>query len=160
MRSSCSLRILFAALYLIGISSLVPAASAADYNSGVTVKILKKTGQTSNGQKIAYPQTDKAEVTVMSVELAPGAETGWHMHPLPVYAYVVSGNLSVELEDGSQLSFGAGDAIIEVVRALHNGKNRGTEPVKLAVFYLGAEGTPNVIKPQTPQKAGVIPPKK
>lgn len=148
MKTSCSLRIQFAALCLIGISSITPAAFGADYNSGVTVKILKKTTQTSNGQKISYPLTDRAEVTVMSVELAPGAETGWHTHPLPVYAYVVSGNLSVELEDGRQLSFGAGEAIIEVVKALHNGKNRGTEPIKLVVFYLGVEGIPNVIRPQ------------
>jgi len=42
--------------------------------------------------------------------------------------------------------------IIEVVNTVHNGKNMGTEPVKLAVFYLGAEGTPNVIKHKSLEK--------
>lgn len=83
----------------------------------------------------------------MTVELLPGSETGWHKHPVPVYAYVISGKLTVEIEGGKQLSFDAGEAIIEVVNTLHNGKNIGNEPVKLAVFYLGDEGTPNVIKP-------------
>jgi len=82
----------------------------------------------------------------MTVDLAPGAETGWHKHPVPVYAYVVSGNLSVDLEGDKHLSFPAGEAVIEVVNALHNGKNTGAVPVKLIVFYLGVEGTPNVIK--------------
>lgn len=65
---------------------------------------------------------------------------------MPVYAYVVSGHLTVEIEGGKILSFAPGEAIIEVVNTLHNGQNRGDEPVKLAVFYLGAEGTPNVIR--------------
>jgi len=125
---------------------IAPAAFAADYSSGVLAKVLLKTSVTGNGQKIAYPLTDNAEVTAMTVELAPGSETGWHKHPIPVYAYVISGRLSVELEDGSLLSFGAGEAVIEVVDTLHDGRNMGTEPVKLAVFYLGAKGTPNVIK--------------
>ena len=130
----------------LALTLITPAAFAADYSSGVTAQVLEKTSLTGNGQKIAYPLTDKAEVTAMTVALAPGSETGWHKHPIPVYAYVVSGKLSVELEDGKLLSFGAGEAIIEVVDTLHNGRNTGTEPVKLAVFYLGAKGTPNVIR--------------
>jgi len=125
---------------------LVSSAFAADYSSGVTAKVLSKTSVTGNGQKITYPVTDKAEVTAMTVDLAPGAETGWHKHPIPVYAYVVSGSLSVELEDGKILSFGAGEAVFEVVNTFHNGRNSGTVPVKLAVFYLGSEGAPNVVR--------------
>ena len=136
-----------ACLCLIGLFLVVSPASAADYDTGVAVKVLKKTRVTGNGRKISYPRTDKAEVTALVVDLAPGAETGWHQHPVPVYAYVVTGRLSVELKGGKTVSFGAGEAVIEVVDTLHNGKNIGTEPVKLAVFYLGTEGTPNVIKP-------------
>jgi len=137
------------ALYLGLLALLLLAAPAltAEYNSGVTAKVLKKTSVTGNNEKITYPVTDKAEVTAMTVDLAPGAETGWHKHPAPVYAYVVAGELSVELEDGSRLSFASGDAIIEVVNTWHNGKNSGQAPVQLAVFYLGVEGTANVIKP-------------
>ena len=134
------------ALALLGFFLLIPLACAADYNPGVSATVLQKTTVTSNGEKITYPQTDQAEVTAMTVDLAPGAETGWHQHPVPVYAYVVAGKLSVELADGKVLNFRAGDAIIEVVNTPHNGKNSGTEPVRLAVFYLGSEGKANVIK--------------
>ena len=135
-----------ACLCLIGLLCIVQPAVTADYNAGVAAKVLLKSSLTGNGQKISYPVTDRAEVTAMTVDLAPGAETGWHKHPFPVYAYVVSGALSVELEDGTVLSFTAGDAIIEVVNTMHNGKNRGNVAVKLAVFYLGVEGVPNVIR--------------
>ena len=134
--------VMLVGLFLI----IVQPAIAADYSSAVTSKVLSKTAVTGNGQKISYPLTDRAEVTAMTVDLAPGSETGWHKHPVPVYAYVVSGSLSVELEDGKLLSFSAGEAIIEVVNTMHNGRNSGTVPVKLAVFYLGAEGIPNVVR--------------
>lgn len=136
----------------LGLVLLLSPVFAADYSSGVSAKILKQTSVTGNGQKIAYPLTDHAEVTAMTVDLAPGAETGWHQHPVPVYAYVVAGNLTVELADGTLFSFHAGEAIIEVVNTLHNGKNSGTEPVRLAVFYLGSAGQPNVIKAGEPQR--------
>jgi len=124
----------------------LPAASA-DYQSGVSATVLKKTSVAGNGQHIAYPVTDKPEVTAMTVDLAPGAETGWHSHPIPVYAYVVTGTLDVEVAGGQVITYRPGDAIIEVVNTLHNGRNRGSEPVKLAVFYTGIEGSPNVVKP-------------
>lgn len=115
------------------------------YNSGVTADILTQTMVTANGQKISYPATDKAEVTAMLVELAPGMKTGWHKHPVPVYAYLLSGELMVELEGGKNIHYKTGDAIIEVVNTLHNGVNSGTVPARLVVFYTGIQGQPNVI---------------
>ncbi|WP_051553553.1 cupin domain-containing protein [Desulfobulbus elongatus] len=134
----------------LALGLLAGSAWSDGYQAGVTAKVLCKTTVTGNGQPIAYPQTDKAEVTAMTVELAPGASTGWHAHPVPVYAYVVSGTLSVELEDGTSRTFGPDEAVIEVVNTLHNGSNRGAEPVKLAVFYLGVAGMPNVVTPAQP----------
>lgn len=135
---------------LICIASLPWPAWSADYKDGVSATILKKSSVTGNGQKIVYPVTDKAEVTAIRVELAEGAETGWHSHPVPVYAYVLNGELDVELDGGQVVSYRAGDAIIEVLNTLHNGRNRGPDTVRLAVFYTGIEGAPNVVKPARP----------
>ncbi|MEA5115445.1 MAG: cupin domain-containing protein [Geobacteraceae bacterium] len=126
---------------------------AADYKNGVSATVLKKSLVTDNGRKIAYPVTDRAEVTAVTVDLAVGAETGWHSHPIPVYAYVVSGVLTVELENGRATTYQEGDAIFEVVNTLHNGRNLGKVPVRLAVFYTGIEGAPNVVKPASPHPA-------
>lgn len=123
---------------------------AAQYDAGVQGKVILQTETTSGGDPIAYLKTDKPKITVMTVEIAPGSKTGWHSHPMPVYAYVISGQLSVEIEGGKTAEFKEGDAIIEVVNTRHNGSNKGSVPVKLVVFYVGGEGIPNVIKSDKP----------
>ena len=121
-------------------------APLASYGTGVAARMLTRATVTANGQKISYPVTDKAEVTALVVEVAPGAETGWHRHKIPVYAYMLSGELEVELEDGKRFTYKAGDVIIEVVNVHHNGRNRGTVPASLIAFYTGIQGEPNVIR--------------
>ncbi len=118
----------------------------AGYNSGVTSKLLAKTTVTANGQKIAYPVTDKAEVTAMVVDIAPGAETGWHKHAVPVYAYMLSGAIEATIEGGKTIIYSAGDPIIEVVNTFHNAINKGDKPASLVVFYIGIKGEPLVTR--------------
>jgi quercetin dioxygenase-like cupin family protein len=57
---------------------------------------------------------------------------------------VLAGQLEVELADGRKLRFKQGDAIVEVQNIAHNGRNIGNDPVRLAVFYTGEVGQPNV----------------
>ena len=127
-------------------SQLSSGLSAAEYDGGVKARLISQTGVTGNGAKIRYPALDEPEVSALEVEIAKGAQTGWHRHPVPVYAYVLSGTLQVEMEDGKALTFKRGDAIVEVVDAWHNGRNVGCEPVRLAVFYTGGKAVPNVEK--------------
>jgi quercetin dioxygenase-like cupin family protein len=133
--------------FLFCLSSL---AGADQYSGGVQARVVLKTKNMSNGQPIAYLKTDNPEVTVMTVELHPGAETGWHTHPVPVYAYVLSGSLTIEMEGKKTAIFRAGDAIVEVVNTRHSGKNTGDVPVKLVVFYTGAENLPSVARTGAP----------
>ena len=123
-------------------------APAAGYKSGVSSKLLVQTGVTADGRKIVYPVSNNPEVTAMLVEIAPRAETGWHKHDVPVYAYMLGGELEVALEGGKHVTYKAGDAIIEVVGTMHNGINKGKETARLVVFYTGIKGQPNVIRKQ------------
>lgn len=125
--------------------AVAPLALGSDYE-GVKVTPLKKTATTTTGQKVSYPKTDSPEVTAVLVEIPVGGETGWHLHPVPVYAYVLSGTLNVEMEKGERFSFKEGDALVEVVNEVHNGRNTGKTPVKLVVFYTGVEGSPITVK--------------
>ena len=97
---------------------------------------LLKTQESWDGKKIAYP-TGTAEVTAMQVEIAPGAETGWHLHPVPSFGMVLEGELEVELESGQTLLLKQGEVAAETVNVYHNGRNIGKVPVKLLVFYAG-----------------------
>jgi quercetin dioxygenase-like cupin family protein len=120
-------------------------AGADDYASGVEASLILKTTTTTGYYPVKYLNTQVPEITAMKVEIKPGAETGWHSHPVPLYAYVLEGNLTVELKGGKTYHFTAGDAIVEVVNLPHNGKNLGTMPVVLIAFYTGETGTPNTV---------------
>jgi quercetin dioxygenase-like cupin family protein len=67
---------------------------------------------------------------------------------VPVYAYVLSGDLTVEMENGEKREYRENEAIFEAVGTPHNGKNAGKIPVKLVVFYTGEEGKPVTLKIQ------------
>lgn len=118
---------------------------AEEYRN-VSVRKVLTTGTVSDGSRIRYLRADDPEVTVLVVDVPPGGSTGWHSHPVPVYAYMLEGVLAVEMENGKTFEFRKGDAIIEVVNTVHNGYNPGREKASLVVFYTGAAGVPNVVK--------------
>lgn len=136
---------------LLGFLVMIPfLVEAGEYDAGVQGKVILQAETNSNGEPIHYLATDRPKVTAMTVDIAPGAHTGWHSHPVNVYAYVLSGQLTVEMEGGKTAAFKEGEAIIEVVKLRHNGINHGNIPVKLVVFYLGGKGIPNVIRAEKP----------
>lgn len=132
---------------LIGLAVLFLPMSVMAIEASATVKVtpLIKTTTSWDGQPLVYP-TGQAEVTGIIVEIAPGAETGWHSHPVPSFGVLLQGSLDISLKDGQVKHLRAGDALAEVVATLHNGRNVGTDPVKIMVFYAGAVGTPVTIK--------------
>lgn len=112
---------------------------AAEVKPPVVAAQVLKTANSWDGKPIAYPQ-GTAEVTALKIELQPGAETGWHQHPVPSFAMVLEGTLEVTQRDGSSRQFKAGEVFAEVVNVSHNGRNVGSSPVKLMVLYTGASG--------------------
>ena len=65
---------------------------------------------------------------------------GWHKHETPVFAYVLKGNLTVELEDDKTMLFPENSSFAEVINTFHNGMNQGNESVILIAFFLGEKG--------------------
>jgi len=122
------------------------AADKPDYNSDVTVTKLLRTSTNAAGQTIVYPKGHPAEVSILTVEIPPGKQTGWHKHPVPIFGYVLSGTLTVQFADGTKKIFHAGDALAEAVNVLHNGTNQGTDTVKLLIFVAGEKNVPFTVK--------------
>lgn len=124
---------------------------AEDTNVVAPVKATQflKTSQSWNQQPLTYPG-GVPEVTGLTIEIAPGAETGWHLHPVPCVAVILQGSLEVALKDGQVKHLEAGEALAEVVNTLHNGRNVGKVPVKLAVFFIGVQGQPLTVKEVSP----------
>lgn len=121
------------------------SAQALEPSTSVKTTTLMKTSSSWDGTPIAYP-SGEAEITSLLVEIAPGGETGWHQHPVPSFGILLEGELEVRLKDGSVKRLKSGDTLAEVVNTLHNGRNVGTTPLKLVVFYAGAVGQPLSVK--------------
>ena len=113
------------------------SASALDNSASVKVMPLLKTSTSWDDKPIVYP-AGKAEVTALIVEIAAGAQTGWHEHPVPSFAYVLEGTLEVTRGSGETKLLHAGDTLAEVVSTLHNGRALDGKSVKLLVLYTGA----------------------
>jgi quercetin dioxygenase-like cupin family protein len=143
-------------LYRAGVGLAAVAALVAAFDAiaaaPVASTLLLETSTSWNGAPITFPVTSEPEVQMLVVDIAAGAATPWHKHPVSSFAYVLAGKLRVELEDKKAHDFKAGDAFGEVVDTWHRGVNIGSEPVKILVLYTGAKGTPISI-PQ-PSAAG------
>lgn len=89
---------------LLALSVLLAIPSALypeSYDSSVQVQENLSTTTTWDGASIHYPP-GTAKVAVAIVTLAPGAETGWHTHPVPCLALILEGELLVELKVPNQ----------------------------------------------------------
>jgi len=122
------------------------------YKSEISVTPLLKTQTDAAGKPITWP-TGTPEVTAVRVEIPPGKQTGWHRHPVPCFAYVLEGELSVELEGVGTKIVKAGEAFTEAVNVLHNGTNKGTTPVKLVMFVAGESNKPYAERPSAAEPA-------
>jgi len=108
------------------------------------------------GQTLPAYGTGQPEVTLLKITIPPGVTLPIHEHPVINAAIVTKGVLTVvATESGKTLTAKAGDAFIEMVNEPHYGRNEGTEPVELYVFYAGTKGTPiTVLKQEVTNETG------
>ena len=67
-----------------------------------------------------------------------------HRHLVPMFAYLLEGELTVNYGVQGIRSYKAGDALVEAIGVRHRGLNAGTTPVKLLVVYMAANDGPLV----------------
>lgn len=120
-------------------------ASSLEQSASIKASTVLKVENSWDGKPIVYPE-GKAEITGMVIEIAPGGETGWHLHPVPSFGMVIEGELEVRLKNGEVKQIKSGEALAEVVNTLHSGRNAGSVPVKLVVFYAGVVGQKLTVK--------------
>ncbi|RFC36572.1 MAG: Cupin domain protein [Candidatus Nitrotoga sp. LAW] len=122
-----------------------PTALALETSAAVQASVILKADTSWDGKPIIYPE-GKPEITGFIIEIAPGGETGWHLHPVASFGLVLEGELEVQLKSGALKRLKAGEALAEVINTPHNGRNLGSFPVKLVVFYAGAIGQKLTVK--------------
>jgi quercetin dioxygenase-like cupin family protein len=68
--------------------------------------------------------------------------TGWHKHEAPVLGYMLDGEISVDYGPDGTRVYRAGDAFLEAFQSEHDGTNTGTEPARILMVVMGADGVP------------------
>jgi quercetin dioxygenase-like cupin family protein len=117
--------------------------------------LLDKADATVLGDKFSYPGAENPEITSSIVRLEAGAETGWHLHEAPMYAYILAGTLEVTYDvDGSMVTktYRQGDAIMEGLDTPHIGKNLTNRPVSILVVNMGSSDVANSVPLDAPEE--------
>ncbi|MGA8740131.1 MAG: alpha/beta hydrolase domain-containing protein [Terracidiphilus sp.] len=109
--------------------------------SDIEIQELMRTVSSWNGAEYgAYPE-GVAEPVVAKITIPAHQELTWHSHPMPSFAYVLSGEITVEDEKGNKKHFTAGEVMPETVHTAHRGIV-GDQPATFIVFYAGTKGMP------------------
>lgn len=127
---------------LVGMVGCLLVASGAWADAGALypkVESLASGSTTVVDEVIQYPEGE-AEVRSLIVTLQPGEETGWHHHGVPLFGYILSGSLVVDYGPLGERAFKVGESLLEAINHPHNGRNPGTEPVRILVVYMSAKG--------------------
>lgn len=140
-----------AGLFAGGLFLALPAFAAEQDKAaeayGNMEVLLDKAERTVTGQELVYPQGRAAQVTSFVITLGPGETVPEHMHVVPLYGYILEGELTITYESEKPRKFEQGDALIEAMNTWHHGENTGTGPTRILGVFFGAEGLPNVTRP-------------
>jgi quercetin dioxygenase-like cupin family protein len=132
-----------AALLAAALLAVPLAASAeepAQYQNLLTP--LLSSGTTIIDQPIAYP-AGTPKVTAAIVTIPPGGQTGWHLHEVPLFAYILEGEITLDYGEKGIKTAKAGDSMLEAMNWAHNGMNKGDVPLRILAVYMGADGLAN-----------------
>jgi quercetin dioxygenase-like cupin family protein len=121
------------------------SARTADYPRTQTVY---RGDTTIMGEPIVYPP-GKAAVLAIIVTLLPGEETGWHRHGVPLFGYILEGELTVDYGERGTRKYLSGTGFMEAMATAHNGRNNGDKPCRILAVFMDAQG----VEPTIPAPA-------
>ena len=145
-------RCLAAAFAAIALTIAIPPASAQNVApvqpappvAGYPAEPLLSTSTTILGEPLRYP-SGAAHVTSAIVTLAPGERTILHKHGVPMFFYILDGEITVDYGKHGKRTYRKGQSQMEAMNVAHFGENTGTEPMRLIVVYMGAARAKDVI---------------
>jgi len=133
-------------LWALCLVLLLSCSVWAEEGNGVAVDVLAKTSASWNGKALPGYAEGTPEITILRIKIPAGEQLPLHEHPVINAGVLLRGELTVVTDDNITLHLEAGDSIVEVVDTWHYGKNEGTVPAEIIVFYAGTVGMPITVK--------------
>lgn len=125
--------------FTAGSGSSATLLGRATFADGPNLKVKRITGDWHVEVK-AHPELDLA---VQQIVFAPGGQSGWHMHPGPVFIQVVSGTMTFYESDDptcTPIIRSAGQGYLDVGDHAHIARNETGAPATNIVTYLAPPG--------------------
>ena len=133
-----ALRIATIALVAWALSTFAMAQTPAH---SIKIETLAKSTTSWGGTPYKTYPLGQPQITILKITLPANTTMKWHKHPFPNAGYILSGELTIEKEDGKKKQFVAGQAVTETVDSIHRGIT-GPDPAVLIVFYADTPGLP------------------
>lgn len=133
----------------LGLVTVLPIAAALAQDddalpAGFQTEPVLKTTTTRDGDAIAWQQGTPEIVSVIGT-IEPGGRTPLHQHPVPVFVYILEGEVELRTEGGDPQVYGSGEAYIEALNRDHQLFNVSDSDAKVLVVFAGAEGQPTTV---------------
>jgi quercetin dioxygenase-like cupin family protein len=74
------------------------------------------------------------------IDLPPHASIPWHEHLVPMYAYIIKGEIVVDYGSEGVKTIREGEAMVEAVNFRHKGANITNKTAKILIVYISASG--------------------
>ncbi len=132
-------------LVLLGVTETV--AQDDPLPEGFETQPLIKTSVSRDDDPIVYP-TGTPEVVSVIGTLAKDGRTALHEHPVPVYVYVMEGEVELRTEGKEPHRYKAGEAFIETQNRKHQAFNVAETPSKILAVFIGEQGKPTTVAAQ------------
>jgi quercetin dioxygenase-like cupin family protein len=126
---------------------LIAFAQDSPLPEGFTTEPVIKSTTNRDGEEITLP-TGRVEITSVIGTLEPNGQTPLHQHPVPVYVYVLEGEVELRTEGDEPQRYAAGEAWIESQGTLHQAHNVADAPARVLIVIIGEEGQPATITPE------------
>jgi quercetin dioxygenase-like cupin family protein len=98
---------------------------------------VKRTGE--DGFKVKVDADPALDIAVQKIVFNPGANSGWHSHPGPVFISVIEGTMTFYESDDptcTPIVRHAGEGFVDVGDHAHIARNETSEPATNVVTYL------------------------
>ncbi|WP_085024834.1 cupin domain-containing protein [Ensifer aridi] len=120
-----------------------PAAFAQEnaLPAGFETQPLVKSSVSRDNEPITYPSGTPEMISVIGT-LAKEGRTPLHEHPVPVYVYILEGEIELRTEGKEPHRYKTGEAFIETQNRKHQAFNVADGPSKILAVFVGAQGTP------------------
>lgn len=136
---------------LTAVAMVATGAALATMGTGFKERTVVARGTLEGHFKIKLRDSSRSgDVVVQKFVLAPGGQSGWHLHPGPAVVTVKSGEFTLDQEDCSSATYSAGKVAVEPTNDVHRVRNLGDTDLEFWVTFLDIPvASPQRLEPET-----------